>query len=61
MELCESYFRIFIRSWRGECWNRKRTSNQSAKGKKKILYFLQANLTGENTKHGFERKELIEI
>ncbi|PJZ55804.1 YggS family pyridoxal phosphate-dependent enzyme [Leptospira barantonii] len=32
---------------------------RAEKEQKQIRYFLQANLTGENSKHGFEKKELI--
>ncbi|MDI7219074.1 YggS family pyridoxal phosphate-dependent enzyme [Leptospira santarosai] len=35
--------------------------SRAKKEQKNIRYFLQANLTGEDAKHGFERKELIEI
>ncbi|EMO61928.1 pyridoxal phosphate enzyme, YggS family [Leptospira borgpetersenii serovar Pomona str. 200901868] len=35
--------------------------NRAKKEQKNIRYFLQANLTGEDTKHGVERKELIRI
>ncbi|MBM9501362.1 YggS family pyridoxal phosphate-dependent enzyme [Leptospira sp. 201903071] len=34
---------------------------RAQKEQKKIGYFLQANLTDENTKHGFDKKELLEI
>ncbi|EMJ93957.1 YggS family pyridoxal phosphate-dependent enzyme [Leptospira alstonii] len=34
--------------------------SRAQKEQKNIRYFLQANLTGEDTKHGFERKELVE-
>lgn len=34
---------------------------QSVSRKKKIGYFLQANLTEEDTKSGFERKDLLDV
>jgi PLP dependent protein len=36
-------------------------SKQSEKSKIPLAFFLQANLTEESTKHGFKRKELLEI